>query len=217
MARRRFSLNETRLGVGLASKDGYRLKNLLQMGIPVLGIDPSDTVVAAAIKIGVPSLVEFFGEALAVQLAAEGRLADLIIGNNVIAHVPLLNDFVAGIAVLLNPHGTVTIAFPHLLTLIEHVEFDTIYHEHYSYISLFALEQVFGRHGLRIYDVEKLPTHGGSLRIFASHSSRTGAPDRAGFQTLRREEAAAGLPDLDTYLRFSERVDACRRALLDFL
>jgi SAM-dependent methyltransferase len=217
MALRRFSLNETSLVVELASNDGYLLKNFLQMGIPVLGIDPSDTVVAAATKIGVPSLVEFFGEALAVELAAEGRLADLIIGNNVIAHVPLLNDFVAGIAVLLKPEGTVTIEFPHLLTLIEHVEFDTIYHEHYSYISLFALEQVFGRHGLRIYDVEKLPTHGGSLRIFASHSSRTGIPDGGVLQAVRREEAAAGLPDLDTYLRFSERVDACRRALLDFL
>jgi SAM-dependent methyltransferase len=217
MARRRFSLDEDSLVVELASNDGYLLKNFLQMGIPVLGIDPSDTVVAAATKIGVPTLVEFFGEALAVQLAAEGQLADLIIGNNVIAHVPLLNDFVAGIAVLLKPQGTVTIEFPHLLTLIEHVEFDTIYHEHYSYISLFALEQVFGRHGLRIHDVEKLPTHGGSLRIFASHSSRTGILESAMLQEVRREEAAAGLPDLGTYLRFSERVEACRRSLLDFL
>jgi SAM-dependent methyltransferase len=217
MARRRFSLNETSLVVELASNDGYLLKNFLQMGIPVLGIDPSDTVVAAATKIGVPSLVEFFGEALALQLAAEGRLADLIVGNNVMAHVPLLNDFVAGIAVLLKPQGTVTIEFPHLLTLIEHVEFDTIYHEHYSYISLFALEQVFGRHGLRIYDVEKLPTHGGSLRIFASHASRAGIPDGDVLRTVRREETAAGLPELDTYSRFSERVEACRRALLDFL
>jgi SAM-dependent methyltransferase len=217
MARRRFALDENSLVVELASNDGYLLKNFLEMGIPVLGIDPSDTVVAAATEIGVPSLVEFFGEALAVELAAEGRLADLIIGNNVIAHVPLLNDFVAGISVLLKPQGTVTIEFPHLLTLIEHVEFDTIYHEHYSYISLFALEQVFGRHGLRIYDVEKLATHGGSLRIFASHSSRTSLEDSAALQSVRREEAAAGLPDLNTYLRFSERVDACRRALLDFL
>jgi len=217
MAQRRFSLNETSLVVELASNDGYLLKNFLQMGIPVLGIDPSDTVVAAATKIGVPSLVEFFGEEVAVRLAAQGRRADLIIGNNVIAHVPLLNDFVAGIAVLLKPQGTVTIEFPHLLTLIEHVEFDTIYHEHYSYISLFALEQVFGRHGLRIHDVEKLPTHGGSLRIFASHSSHTNAEDSAALRKVRREEAAAGLPDLNTYLRFSERVDACRRALLEFL
>ena len=217
MARRRFSLNETSLVVELASNDGYLLKNFMQMGIPVLGIDPSDTVVAAATKIGVPCLVEFFGEALAVELAAQGRRADLIIGNNVIAHVPLLNDFVAGISVLLKPRGTVTIEFPHLLTLIEHVEFDTIYHEHYSYISLFALEQVFGRHGLRIYDVEKLTTHGGSLRIFAAHASQAGPEDSAALRGVRREEAEAGLADLDTYLRFSERVDACRRALLNFL
>ena len=151
-----------------------------QMGIPVLGIDPSDTVAAAAETIGVPTLVEFFGETLAEQLwLGKGRSADLIIGNNVLAHVPLLNDFVAGIALLLKPEGTVTIEFPHLLKLIEHVEFDTIYHEHYSYISLYAIEQVFGRHGLRIYDAEELPTHGGSLRIFASHAGRAQLEDSA--------------------------------------
>src|ERR1700693_2087416 len=217
MARRRFGLDSASLVVELASNDGYLLKNFIDMGVPVLGIDPSDTVAAAAEKIGVPTIVEFFGENLAKELVGDGRRADLIIGNNVLAHVPLLNDFVAGIALLLKPAGSVTIEFPHLLELIEHVEFDTIYHEHYSYISLFALEQVFGRHGLRIYDVEKLPTHGGSLRIFASQSSRTNVEDGAMLQQVRREEAAAGLPDLNTYLRFSERVDACRRALLDFL
>ena len=127
-----------------------------------------------------PTLVEFFGETLARKLAGEGRRADLIIGNNVLAHVPLLNDFVAGIALLLKPEGTVTIEFPHLLKLIEHVEFDTIYHEHYSYISLYAIEQVFGRHGLRIYDAEELPTHGGSLRIFASHAARAAARGQRG-------------------------------------
>jgi SAM-dependent methyltransferase len=216
MAQRRFSLDATSLVVELASNDGYLLKNFLQMGIPVLGIDPSDSVAAAARKIGVPTLVEFFGEALANTLAAEGRRADLIIANNVIAHVPLLNDFIAGIAVLLKPAGTVTIEFPHLLTLIEHVAFDTIYHEHYSYISLFALEQVFGRHGLRIYDVEELATHGGSLRIFASHSSRANLEDSAALQNARRKEGAAGLPDLGTYLRFAERVEQCRRSLLEF-
>jgi SAM-dependent methyltransferase len=216
MAQRRFSLDGTTLVVELASNDGYLLKNFLQMGIPVLGIDPSDTVAIAATKIGVPTLVEFFGEALANELAAEGRRADLIIGNNVIAHVPLLNDFIAGIAVLLKPEGTVTIEFPHLLTLIEHVEFDTIYHEHYSYISLFAIEQVFARHGLRIYDVEELATHGGSLRIFASHSSRTNLEDSAALRAVRGAEAAAGLPDIDTYRRFAERVEDCRRALLEF-
>jgi hypothetical protein len=187
------------------------------MGVPVLGIDPSDTVSAAAERIGVPTLVEFFGENLAAKLAAQGRQADLIIGNNVLAHVPLLNDFVAGIALLLKAKGSVTIEFPHLLELIEHVQFDTIYHEHYSYFSLYAIEQVFRRHALRIYDAEKLPTHGGSLRIYASHSNRPDLDDSASLRELRTEESAAGLADLNTYRRFSERVESCRRSLLAFL
>ena len=162
--------------------------------------------------------MEFFGETLARELAREGRRADLIIGNNVLAHVPQLNDFVAGIALLLEPEGTATIEFPHLLKLIEHVEFDTIYHEHYSYISLLRHRTgVRPRHGLRIYDVEELPTHGGSLRIFASHAGRAGLADSAALRTLRAQEAAAGLADLETYLRFAERVEGCRRSLLDFL
>src|ERR1700693_6055188 len=217
MARRRFGLDSASLVVELASNDGYLLKNFIDMGVPVLGIDPSDTVAAAAEKIGVPTIVEFFGENLAKELVGDGRRADLIIGNNVLAHVPLLNDFVAGIALLLKPAGSVTIEFPHLLELIEHVEFDTIYHEHYSYISLFAIEQVFGRHGLRIYDVEKLPTHGGSLRIFAAHSSRQDLEDSALLRQLRAQESAAGLAELDTYLRFAERVEDCRRSVLAFL
>ena len=217
MAQRRFSLDKNSLVVELASNDGYLLKNFLRMEIPVLGIDPSDTVVVAATKIGVPTLVEFFGRAVAEKLAAEGRKADLVIGNNVLAHVPMLNDFVAGIGLLLKPEGTVTIEFPHLLTLIEQVAFDTIYHEHYSYISLFAIEQVFGRHGLRIYDVEELETHGGSLRIFASHSGRADLEDSASLLKVRRKEAEAGLSELATYLRFAERVEACRRSLLEFL
>jgi SAM-dependent methyltransferase len=216
MAQRRFRLDAASLVVELASNDGYLLKNFLTLGIPVLGIDPSDTVAAAATRIGVPTLVEFFGVELARTLASEGRRADLIVGNNVIAHVPSLNDFVAGIAVLLKPAGTVTIEFPHLLTLIEQVEFDTIYHEHYSYISLFAIEQVFGRHGLRIYDVEQLPTHGGSLRIFAAHAGRAGLEDSRALRAVRGQEAAAGLSDLRTYLRFAERVEQCRRSIQDF-
>lgn len=216
MARRRFSLDATDLVVELASNDGYLLKNFLSMGVPVLGIDPSDTVAAAAEKIGVATLVEFFGEALARQLAAGGRQADLIIGNNVLAHVPLLNDFIAGIRVLLKPQGTVTIEFPHLLTLIEQVAFDTIYHEHYSYISLYAIEQVFGRHGLKIYDVEELPTHGGSLRIFASHAQRADLADSDGLRRVRAKEAAAGFADLDTYSRFAARVEECRLSLKHF-
>ena len=217
MARRRFGLGQSSLVVELASNDGYLLKNFLQMGIPVLGIDPSDTVARAAERIGVPTLVEFFGETLARKLAQEGRAADLIVANNVLAHVPQLNDFVAGIAALLKPAGTATIEFPHLLKLIENVEFDTIYHEHYSYLSLMAVEHVFSRHGLRLYDAEELPTHGGSLRIFATHVERPGLPDSTALQALRAQEAAAGLSDLDTYRRFADRVEACRRSLQDFL
>jgi SAM-dependent methyltransferase len=217
MARRRFALGSHSLVVELASNDGYLLKNFVDMGIPVLGIDPSDTVADAAQKIGVPTLIEFFGETAARELERQGRCADLIIGNNVLAHVPQLNDFVAGIAVLLKPEGTVTIEFPHLLKLIEHVEFDTIYHEHFSYISLYAIEQVFGRHGLRIHDAEELPTHGGSLRIYACHAARAGLEDSVELSKLRAQEAAAGLGRLDTFLKFADRVDACRRSVLDFL
>jgi SAM-dependent methyltransferase len=217
MARRRFGLGSNSLVVELASNDGYLLKNFVDMGIPVLGIDPSDTVARAAEKIGVPTLVEFFGEKVAARLAREGRGADLVVGNNVLAHVPGVNDFVAGIATILNPRGTVTIEFPHLLKLIEHVEFDTIYHEHFSYISLLAIEEVFGRHGLRIFDVEELATHGGSLRIFAAHRAREDLADSAALRRVRAAEKSAGLEDLATYARFAERVEACRRSLLDFL
>jgi SAM-dependent methyltransferase len=217
MARRRFALGAQSLVIELASNDGYLLKNFIEMGVPVLGIDPSGSVAAAAEKIGVPTLVEFFGEELAQDLAAKGRQADLIIANNVLAHVPRLNDFVAGIARLLKPGGTATIEFPHLLELIEHVEFDTIYHEHFSYFSLYAIEQVFSRHGLRLYDVEQLPTHGGSLRIFAAHAHRKDLEDSALLRTVRASEGAAGLADLSSYLRFAARVESCRRSLLEFL
>ena len=216
MAQRRFGLDADSLVVELASNDGYLLKNFQSMGIPVLGIDPSDTVAAAAEKIGVPTLVEFFGESVAKRLVAEGRQADLVIGNNVLAHVPRLNDFVAGIASLLKPMGTVTIEFPHLLTLIDQVAFDTIYHEHYSYLSLIAIEQVLGRHGLRLYDVEQLPTHGGSLRIFAAHAKRADLDESKALLKVRGLETAAGLDKLETYSRFGERVEECRRSVLAF-
>jgi SAM-dependent methyltransferase len=217
MARRRFALGPSSLVVELASNDGYLLKNFLGMGIPVLGIDPSDTVAAAAAKIGVPTLVEFFGKKIAGDLARQGRRADLIIGNNVLAHVPQLNDFVAGMALLLRENGNITIEFPHLLELVKHVEFDTIYHEHFSYFSVYAIEQVFSRHGLRIYDVERLPTHGGSLRIFAAHAARTDLKDSASLGEVRAQESAAGLQDLATYAKFSKRVEECRDSLQAFL
>ena len=216
MARTRFALGPSSLVVELASNDGYLLKNFLSMGIAVLGIDPSDTVAAAAAKIGVPTLVEFFGAKIAGDLARQGRRADLIIGNNVLAHVPQLNDFVAGIALLLRENGNITIEFPHLLELVKHVEFDTIYHEHFSYFSVYAIEQVFSRHGLRLYDVERLPTHGGSLRIFATHAARAPA-DSAALREVRERESAAGLEDLATYAKFSKRVAECRDSLLAFL
>jgi SAM-dependent methyltransferase len=217
MAQKRFGLGPSSLVVELASNDGYLLKNFLQMGVPVLGIDPSDTVAAAAEKIGVPTLVQFFGENLAGELARQGRQADLIIGNNVLAHVPQLNDFVAGIALLLRPSGSVTIEFPHLLELIQQVEFDTIYHEHYSYFSLYAIEQVFRRNNLRIYDLERLSTHGGSLRIFASHAQRSDLKDTAQLGEVRAQETAAGLAQLATYMQFAKRVDECRASLREFL
>jgi SAM-dependent methyltransferase len=217
MARRRFALDSGSLVVELASNDGYLLKNFIEMGVPVLGIDPSGTVAAAAEKIGVPTLVKFFGESLGRDLAGQGRQADLIVANNVLAHVPDLNDFVAGIAALLKFRGTATIEFPHLLELIEHVEFDTIYHEHYSYFSLYAIEQVFSRHGLKVYDAERLSTHGGSLRIFAAHSNRADLSDSAPLLEVRAQEKTAGLQDLSTYLRFAERVENCRRSLRAFL
>src|SRR5277367_1773499 len=198
MAQTRFGLDSSSLVVELASNDGYLLKNFLQSGVPVLGIDPSDTVAAAAEKIGVPTLVKFFGEKLARELSQHGRQADLIIGNNVLAHVPQLNDFVAGIALLVKPSGSVTIEFPHLLELMKHVEFDTIYHEHYSYFSLYAIEQVFNRHRLRIYDIERLSTHGGSLRIFAAHAARPDLADSDVLREVRAQESAAGIAQLDT-------------------
>jgi SAM-dependent methyltransferase len=217
MAQRRFALGPESLVLELASNDGYLLKNFLEMGIPVLGIDPSETVARAALEIGVPTLVEFFGEAQARELAGQHRFADLVIGNNVLAHVPAINDFVAGIAIILKAEGSVTIEFPHLLKLLEHVEFDTIYHEHYSYISLYAIEQVFGRYGLRIYDVDELPTHGGSLRIYASHVVREGLTDSAALKRVRAEEALAGVADSHTYWQFAERVEACRTSVREFL
>src|ERR1700722_1767964 len=216
MAKQRFNLNASSLVIELGSNDGYLLKEFVAADIPVLGIDPSDTVAAAAERVGVATLVEFFSAELASRLAAQGRKADLIVGNNVLAHVPALNDFVAGIARLLKADGSVSIEFPHLLKLIEHAAFDTIYHEHFSYISLYAIERVFRLQGLQIYDVEELPTHGGSLRIYAGHAARA-LPDSESLLAVRSAETRAGIADLDTYRRFSERVAACRSSLLEFL
>lgn len=220
MARERFALGAASRVVELASNDGYLLKNFLEMGIPVLGIDPSDTVARAAERIGVPTRVRFFGAALARELVAEGIRADLVIANNVLAHVPDLNDFLEGIAFLLAPGGSATLEFPHLARLIAGVEFDTIYHEHYSYFSLIALERALAARGLRAYDVEELSTHGGSLRLYVARADSAALPRLAKtprLEALRAAERAAGLDDLDTYRRFAAQVASCREALRAFL
>jgi SAM-dependent methyltransferase len=199
--------------VELASNDGYLLRWFVERGIPVLGIEPAANVAEVATENGVPTLVEFFGRELGERLAGEGRAADLIVGNNVLAHVPDLNDFVAGIAALLKPDGVVTMEFPHLLRLIEEAEFDTIYHEHFSYFSFLTVRDVFAHHGLTLFDVEELPTHGGSLRIYGGREREaTERPAR-----LLARERAAGLDSMAVYEAFDERVREAKRALLDFL
>jgi SAM-dependent methyltransferase len=211
----RFALGPKSLVVEVASNDGYLLQYFRELGVPVLGIEPAANVAAVARTRGVPTVANFFGRAVADKLLAEGKGADLLVGNNVLAHVPDLNDFVAGLARLLNPGGTLSLEFPHLLRLIEQVQFDTIYHEHFSYFSLGASERVLAAHGLEIADVEELPTHGGSLRLSARHCGR--ATPSARVAELRAREVHAGLADLAGYRGFAERVAAVKRDLLRFL
>ncbi|MBL6749657.1 MAG: class I SAM-dependent methyltransferase [Nevskia sp.] len=203
--------------VEIASNDGYLLQYFQRRGVPVTGIEPAPNCARVAQDKGIPTEVRFFGVAAARELAAQGRCADLLLGNNVLAHVPDLNDFVAGLPLLLKPGGVVTMEFPHLLRLIEGNQFDTIYQEHYSYLSLLTVERVFARHGLVLFDVQELPTHGGSLRIFARHAADASRPVGAAVQTLRRAELAAGLADTAAYAAFADRVCRTRYALLEFL
>lgn len=201
--------------VELASNDGYLLQYFVEKGVPVLGVEPAANVAAVAVGKGVPSHVGFFGAALANRLKGEGHAADLLLGNNVLAHVPDINDFVAGMAILLKPEGTITMEFPHLMRLIESNQFDTIYHEHFSYLSLLSVEAIFARHGLVIVDVDELKTHGGSLRIHARHAA-AGAP-KPSVAALRAQEEAFGLKDVAVYQAFDERARQTKRALLGFL
>jgi 2-polyprenyl-3-methyl-5-hydroxy-6-metoxy-1,4-benzoquinol methylase len=203
--------------VEIASNDGYLLKNFKEKNIPVLGIEPAANVARVALDAGIPTRVEFFGTESARRLDAEGTRADLLLGNNVLAHVPDLNDFVAGLALLLAPHGTLTLEFPHLLRLIAEHQFDTIYHEHFSYFSLATARRVLAAHGLRIVDVQQLSTHGGSLRVFAIHD-RADAPDPGpAVGGLLDAERRAGLERLECYLAFDGDVRATKRRLLRFL
>ncbi len=200
----------------IAANDGYLLKNFVEAGIPCLGVEPTAGTAEAAERLGVPVLREFFGSALAARLVKEGRSADLVIGNNVYAHVPDINDFTAGIQRVLKPHGTVTLEFPHLMRLIEHTQFDTVYHEHFSYLSLQAVAAVFAKAGLRVFDVEQLPTHGGSLRIYGCRVDDV-RPQAPAVAELLAAEERAGLRDLATYRSFQARADLLKDDLVSFL
>ena len=213
----RFDLSKESFVVEVASNDGYLLQYFVQKNIPVLGIEPAKNVAKVAIEKGVPTLTEFFGEKLAIQLLEQGKQADLIVGNNVLAQVPDINDFVRGMKTLLKPGGIVTVEFPHLLRLMEENQFDTIYHEHFSYFSFITAEKIFSAHGLILFDVEEISTHGGSLRIYGRHVNNSALPitDRA--LELHEREVNAGFTKIEYYSAFDEQVKATKRKLLSFL
>jgi SAM-dependent methyltransferase len=212
----RFGLNENSQVIEIASNDGYLLQYFQKQNIPVLGIEPAANVAKVAEEKGIPSLVKFFGVSTAQELVAQGKQADLLLGNNVLAHVPDLNDFVAGMKIVLKPDGILTMEFPHVLQLILQNQFDTIYHEHFSYFSFLTVEKVFATHGLTLFDVEELPTHGGSLRIYGQHNDgKKPISDRV--SKLKTKEIEAGLEQRSTYLGFGEQVKATKRHLLSFL
>jgi hypothetical protein len=213
----RFALTQDSCVVELASNDGYLLRNFVARGIPALGIEPAANVAAVAMERGVRTRVAFFGRALAAQLEGEGFRADLLVANNVLAQVPDLNDFVSGMAALLKPTGVLTAEFPHLLRLIRENQFDTIYHEHFSYFSFLTVERIFAAHDLVVFDVDELETHGGSLRIYAKHRDDGSKAESERVAAMRRKEAEEGLARIDTYGGFGETVEATKRALLRFL
>jgi hypothetical protein len=217
MAMARFHLDSSHQVVEVASNDGYLLRWFKEKGIPVLGIEPARNVAEAAEAAGCPTVVRFFGARTARELADRGTRADLLVGNNVLAHVPDLNDFVAGLQILLAPMGVLTMEFPHLLRLMEEDQFDTIYHEHYSYFSFGTVRRVFAAHGLTLFDVEELPTHGGSLRIYARHDADSAKPTGESVVDLLAREQAAGLQTLAAYRDFEARVRRVKRGLLRFL
>jgi hypothetical protein len=201
----------------IASNDGYLLQHFRAAGVPCLGIEPAANVAEAARAKGIPTVVEFFGQKSALDIASEHGRPNLLLGNNVLAHVPDINDFVSGMRRLLHPSGVITMEFPHLQRLMEQNQFDTIYHEHFSYLSFGTVERIFGHHGLVLFDVEELPTHGGSLRIYARHEEDVTKPVSAAVGALRERELGQGLQRLETYAAFGERVRETKRALLEFL
>lgn len=217
MVIQRFGLGAESKVMEIASNDGYLLQHFVSAGVPVLGIEPAANVARAAIERGVPTTVRFFGRNAAEEIATEHGQSDLLLGNNVLAHVPDLNDFVAGMKILLAPGGVITMEFPHLLRLIEGNQFDTIYHEHFSYFSFVAVERVFSHHGLTLFDVEELPTHGGSLRIFGRHTEDLTQPVCARVPELRQHEIDEGFLTVGRYRGFEEQVRSTKRKLLTFL
>lgn len=213
----RFHLGGQSFIVEIASNDGYLLQNFVERKIPCLGVEPAANVAKDAIEKGIPTLVEFFGEELAQRLASEGKKADIIIGNNVLAQIPNLNDFVEGMRVLLKPQGVITIEFPHLMRLVEQNQFDTIYHEHFSYFSFLSAEKIFSAHGLTLFDVDEIPTHGGSIRIYARHDNDDTKPISENVKELMKREKQAGIMTMEYYDSFNERVKETKRKLLTFL
>jgi len=213
----RWRLGPSHQVIELASNDGYLLQYFVERGVRSLGIEPAANVAATAVAKGVPTQVSFFGRETARQLVAAGTSADLLIGNNVLAQVPDLSDFVGGMKILLRPGGVITIEFPHLLQLINGNQFDTIYHEHFSYFSLLTTASIFASHGLQLFDVEELPTHGGSLRIYAKHQEDSTKSVTARFEALAAKERELGFDRMDCYTKFRQQVEDTKQRLLEFL
>ncbi len=213
----RLNLGKASLAVELASNDGYLLKNFIKKGIPALGVEPAANVAKVAVEKGVPTLVKFFGRETAKEMVAAGQQADVVIGNNVLAQVPDLNDFVGGIQILLKPQGVATLEFPHLMKMMAENQYDTIYHEHFSYFSFIAVEKIFAAHGLTLFDVEEIPTHGGSIRIYARRKEDATKPVGSRVVEMRSRELSAGFDRMETYSTFGEKVKESKRSLLEFL
>jgi SAM-dependent methyltransferase len=210
-------LDRNSLVIELASNDGYLLQHFVHKGIPVLGVEPAANVAKEAEQRGIPTIVDFFGTRVARELAISCQFADLVVGNNVLAQVPAINDFLEGVRMILKPRGVVTMEFPHLLRLVDEVQFDTIYHEHFSYFSFITVERIFRSHGLTIFNVDEIPTHGGSLRIYAKHTADTSRPLTDRVSGLRRREEDLGMHRLDYYKSFEKRVVEVKRSMLEFL
>jgi len=217
MISKRFLIDSNSMVIEIASNDGYLLQYFKEKGIPVLGIEPARNVARAAQEAGVQTIVKFFGVQTATELAVEGKHADLLIGNNVLAHVPDINDFIKGMKILLKSNGLITMEFPHLLRLVEENQFDTIYHEHFSYFSLIAVNKIFDTHGLTIFDVEELSTHGGSLRIYARHSEDSSKPVCRSVPDLIDREARKNYTNLKYYLNFGDKLKEAKRNILEYM